>query len=248
MKIALTGTGSMGQAVERLAAARGDVVTARFNTDNPLADVHSRDALQGADVVIDFSLPFLMGDHLERYCALDMHVVIGTTGWYDQVDNLRERTRHCEAGIIYAPNFSLGVALLRHAVREVANLVNRLPEYDVSVHESHHIRKADSPSGTALWLADTLVDRIDRKKVVETETQHGRIDPSRLHVTSNRVGSVVGEHTVSFDSAFDQVRLVHEARNRDGFAFGALKAAEWVKDKKGLYTLDDMFSDWIGRG
>ena len=149
-----------------------------------------------------------------------------------------------EAALLYAPNFSLGVALVLRALRALGPLLDRLPEYDVAVHEAHHTGKVDSPSGTALLLANALLDDLARKTRLEIETQHQPIDPDALHVTSSRLGSVFGEHTVYLDSPFDQITLMHQAKNRQGFAFGALMAAEWLPGRKGLFTLDDLLLDF----
>lgn len=235
----------MGQAVERIAGERGHEVVARFNSSSPLLQAAGPAELNGADVVIDFSRPELALGHIERYCQWGRPAVIGTTGWYDGMDAVRKQVGQSEAAILYAPNFSLGIAILVYALRSVTPLLDKLPEYDAFIHELHHARKLDSPSGTALMLADILVDGLARKTDVETETQHGRIRPEALHVTSTRVGSVVGQHTVGFDSPYDQVTLVHEARNRQGFAFGAVRAAEWLPGRKGLFTLDDVLNEWL---
>ncbi len=245
MKIALVGTGRMGQAVEALARERGHDVVARFNARHPLAAARGIAALHGADVAIDFSLPTLALDHVNLYCRWNQPAVIGTTGWYDALDRVRAWMAQSEAAVLYAPNFSLGVALVLRALRALGPMLDRLPEYDVAVHETHHTGKVDSPSGTALLLAKALLDDLARKTRLETETQHQPIDPDALHVTSSRFGSVFGEHTVYLDSPFDQITLAHQAKNRQGFAFGAVKAAEWLPGRKGLFTLDDLLEDWI---
>lgn len=246
MKIALVGTGQMGRAVEALAEERGHTVSARFNTDAPLTEADGPAALGGAEVVVDFSLPDVALDHLERYCAWDVAAVVGTTGWEEERSQVAEWVAESRAAILYAPNFSLGVALLARALRGVLPLLDRLPEYDAFIHEIHHTRKVDSPSGTAVMLAELLVDGLERKERIDPEAQHGRIAPEALHVSSTRVGGVVGHHTVGFDSPFDVLRFVHEAKDRRGFAFGALKAAEWLPGRRGLFTLDDVLSDWLG--
>ena len=238
----------MGQAVERLAAERGHEVVARFDAGHPLTEAAGPEALQGADVVVDFSLPEVALAHIRRYCRWQAPAVVGTTGWYDALDEVRALVAENEGALLYAPNFSLGVALLARALQTLTPLLDRLPEYDAFLHEVHHVRKVDSPSGTALMLAGLLVDGLGRKARVETETQHGRIDAAALHVTAGRAGSVVGRHTVTFDSPFDQLVLHHEAKTREGFAFGAVKSAEWLAGRKGLYTLDDVLSDWLGAG
>ncbi len=239
MKLALVGTGQMGEAVEVLALQRGHEVAARFNSDEPLLGADTS-AIEGADVAVDFTLPALAADHIERYCRWGIPAVIGTTGWYDRLDAVKGWIDEHDGSILYAPNFSLGVAVLVRALRAVTPLLEALPEFDAFVHEVHHVRKMDSPSGTASMLAGILVEGLSRKTRVETETQHGRIDGEALHVTSSRVGGVFGKHTIGLDSPFDTLELVHEAKNRHGFAFGAVRAAEWLKGRKGLFTLDDV--------
>ena len=241
MNIALVGTGRMGQAVEVLAAERGHTVVARFNAQYPLAAAGGTSTLNGADVAIDFSLPSVALNHIRLYCQWGQAAVVGTTGWHDALDTVRTWVRDSEAAVLYAPNFSLGVALVVRALRGLAPVLDRVPEYDVALHEVHHTGKVDSPSGTALLLAQVLLDGLDRKTHLEAETQHQAIDPAALHVTSTRVGSVFGEHTVYLESPFDRITLAHQAKNRQGFAYGALKAAEWLPGRKGLFTLDNIF-------
>ena len=245
MKLALVGTGQMGKAVEALARERSHDIAARFNSDRRLIDADESE-LEGIDAAIDFSLPSLAVDHIERYCRSGVPAVVGTTGWYERLDQVRGWVAEHDGTILYAPNFSLGVALLVRALRAVTPLLEELPEYDAFVHEIHHVRKVDSPSGTASMLAGILVDGLSRKTRVETETQHGRIDAGALHVTATRVGGVFGKHTIGFDSAFDGIELIHEAKNRQGFAFGAVRAAEWLAGRQGMFTLDDVLEDWIG--
>ncbi len=241
MNIALVGTGRMGQAVEALAAAQGHTVVARFNARHPLTASGSVSVLQGADVVIDFSLPTVVLDHVKLYCQWNQAAVLGTTGWYDHLDTVRTWVNESEAAVLYAPNFSLGVALLVRALRGLVPMLNQVPDYDVALHELHHTGKVDSPSGTALHLARVLLGGLDRKTHLETETQHQPIMPEALHVTSTRVGSVFGEHTVYLESPFDRIMLAHHAKNRQGFAHGALTAAAWIQGRQGLFTLDDLF-------
>ena len=145
--------------------------------------------------------------------------------------------------MLYAPNFSMGVALLARALRAIAPLLDRLPDFDPYVHELHHTRKRDSPSGTALLLGQVLQDGLARKTHLATETQHGPIEPGALHVTSTRAGGVFGEHTVGIDGPFDRITLAHEAKSRDGFAYGALAAAAWLPGHTGLFTLEDMLDE-----
>lgn len=243
MDLALVGTGRMGTAVEEVALERGHRIVSRFSSERPLSD--DAGALEGADVVVDFSLPEVAATHIDRYCRWRVPAVIGTTGWHDRVEEVAGRVREHDACILYAPNFSIGIAMLAHALRAVTPLLDRLPEYDPYIHEVHHVNKVDSPSGTALMLGQILVDALDRKGRVETETQHGRIDDAALHVTSSRAGAVIGEHRITLDSPFDSITLEHRAKNRKGFAFGAVKAAEWLPGRQGMYRMEDMLADLL---
>lgn len=243
MKIALAGTGKTGQAIARLAMENGHDIVARFNSAAPILE--NRVQLAGCDTVIDFSEPRLAISHIKHYCDVGINVVMGTTGWYDQVSQVADLVSAAGIGLVYAPNFSIGVAVLSRVLGRAAQLMDKLPAYDVSVHERHHRFKLDSPSGTALHLANILLDNIDRKKQLATETQHQQIPATDLHVTSQRLGHIFGQHTITFDSPYDELVLTHDAKNRDGFAFGAIRAAEWIAGRKGAYTLDDLLNDWL---
>ena len=247
MRLALIGTGNMGTAVESIAPLHGFEVVARFHIGQPLGSFDKPNELHGVDVAIDFTHPEVALANLERCCRWRLPVVIGTTGWYDQVDVVREWVKTYDASVLYAANFSMGVALLTHCLQNLAPLLDQLPQYDVNVHETHHIQKVDSPSGTALSLASILIDGIDRKRFIETETQHFRIETDALHVTSSRVGNVYGEHTINIHGPHDRLTLSHTATDRIGFAEGALTAARWLIKKRGLYNLSDIFGDWLIR-
>lgn len=236
----------MGQAVAELASRRGHQVVEQFDSERPLVEAGGA-ALSGADVVVDFSLPDVALEHLKTYCEADCRAVVGTTGWYDELDRVSSWVEASEAGILYAPNFSIGVAVMQRALEAVAPFIDRLPEYDAYVHEMHHTRKVDSPSGTAHMLGEVLVKALDRKSYVETEAQHDRIDPEALHVTSTRAGGVFGEHTVGFDSDYDRITIEHRAKSREGFAFGAVQSAEWLQGRTGLFTLDDVLDEWVSQ-
>ncbi len=240
MKIALVGTGRMGKAVEALAAERGHEITARFNTLRPLTSAHGIEDLCGADVAIDFTLPSVASSHFSLYCAWRQPAVIGTTGWYEDVSDLQRLVEESGAAVVHAPNFSLGIAVVMHLLQTAGLLVDRLGEFDATIHEMHHVGKVDRPSGTALHMARTLLSSMTRKKRVKSEPHRGKVDPETLYVTASRVGSVFGAHTVTIDGDFDQIVLTHEAKSRNGFALGALTAAEWLPGRKGLFTLGDV--------
>ncbi|SHK77162.1 4-hydroxy-tetrahydrodipicolinate reductase [Rhodothermus profundi] len=245
MRLALVGTGNMGQAIERLARQQGDEIVARFNTAHPLPVHADVSVLNGADVVMDFSLPHVVRAHIDAYCRWHVPAVIGTTGWYDQLEEVRRLVEASGTALLYAPNFSLGIALLKHILKQLLPLLEQLPDYDLYVHEVHHTRKADSPSGTALMLAHLIVDGLSRKTRIETETQHGRIASNALHVTSTRAGQVFGRHTIGICGPFDELTLEHHAYSRDGFAAGALQAARWLVGRRGFFSLDDMLHEWL---
>jgi len=244
MKLALVGTGQMGQAVAAVAADGPHEVTIRFNSERPFLEAE-RSALADVDLAIDFSLPTLAVPHLRRYCKWHLPVVMGTTGWYNALDDVRALVQQQDASVLYAPNFSIGVAVLFRAVDHVTGLMDELDAYDAFVHELHHTKKADSPSGTAHMLGEQLVEGLDRKDHIDPDAQHQRIDPAAVHVSSTRAGTAFGEHTVAFDSPYDRVSLRHRAKNRRGFAVGALRAAEWLRGRTGLFTLDDVLDDWL---
>jgi 4-hydroxy-tetrahydrodipicolinate reductase len=234
----------MGQAVARVAPDRGHEVVTRFDSERPFLEA-APSALDGVDVAVDFSLPDLAFDHVRQYCEWRQAAVVGTTGWYENLDTVEGLVDEHEASLLYAPNFSIGVAVVRRALEAVTPLLNELDDYDPFVQEVHHTNKVDSPSGTAQILGEALVEALDRKEYVETETQHQRIDPDAVHVTSTRAGSVFGEHTVTFDGPYDQISVKHRAKNRQGFAAGAVRAAEWLQGRQGLFTLEDVLRDWL---
>lgn len=244
MNLALVGTGQMGQTVAEVAAAQGHEVGVHFDSERPFLNA-DRPVLQDVDVAIDFSLPSLAVPHLRRYCEWQLPAVVGTTGWYDELDDVRQLVVKNEASVLYAPNFSIGVAVLSRALDTVARLMDQLEDYDAFVRETHHTKKVDSPSGTARMLGEQILSALERKEYLDPETQHERIDPAALHVTSTRTGTVVGQHTVGFDSPYDQISLNHEAKNRRGFAVGTVRSAEWLLGRTGLYTLDDVLDDWL---
>lgn len=245
MNLALVGTGRMGTAVGELARERGHDVVDRFDEDRMLPA--EGPPAGSIDVFVDFTLPDVVLENIDRYTRWGIPAVVGTTGWYDDLDAVREMVDERGAALLYAPNFSIGVSLLARAVRSLTPLLDALPEYDAFIHEVHHVNKVDSPSGTALMLAEILIDGLERKTRVETETQHRRIDAEALHVTASRAGGVIGKHDITLDSPFDELTLSHHAKNRKGFAFGAVKSAEWLLEgRRGLFTLDDVLVDWIG--
>jgi 4-hydroxy-tetrahydrodipicolinate reductase len=169
--------------------------------------------------------------------------VVGTTGWTKQAQAIQSIVESEGIGLVHASNFSVGVNIMYRLLREAGSLFDRFAEYDVAVHEVHHKDKLDAPSGTALSIADVLLNTIKRKREVLSGSPEGKVRPEELQVTSGRYGAVVGMHRVTFDSMADSIEIVHTAKNRTGFALGAVVAAEWVKDKKGMFTFEDVLAD-----
>ena len=234
MRIALIGYGKMGKEIESAALAAGDTIVQKFDIDRP-ADVAS---LSDADVCIEFSTPETVVGNIQLALKAQKDIVVGTTGWYDRLPDLKKLAVH--SGLLYSANFSVGVNMYFRIVAAASELMRNAQDYDAYIHELHHRQKADSPSGTALRLADIVLKRIDRKTSIATQRMDGKIAPDVLHVTSTRVGTFAGTHTVGFDSEADLIEITHTARSRKGFALGALRAAHWVHGRKGVYTMDDV--------
>lgn len=222
MKIAIIGYGKMGQMIERAALSRGHTIVARISSSEwELQD------LSKADLCIEFTRPDSVLENIQKIAKLKKSIVIGTTGWYDQIEQVRSIVNEKQIGALYSPNFSIGIHLFLHMIEQTSKLMNSFIEYDVAGIEYHHKGKKDSPSGTALEIS---------KKI---EVNMNRIE--KVPFSSVRCGSIPGTHTVIFDSPCDTISISHEARNREGFATGAVQAAEWLKGKQGLFT----FSDYI---
>jgi 4-hydroxy-tetrahydrodipicolinate reductase len=234
MRIAVIGFGKMGHEVEAVAREHGEAVARTFNSQRRVTP----DALADVDMCIEFSTPESALLNIRAAVEARKDIVVGSTGWYDHVPQLRRTVT--ESGILYSPNFSLGMNIFFRIVSRAAELIQNAPEYDAFVHEMHHRQKADSPSGTALRLAELLLQKIERKQRILAQPATGRIESDMLHVASTRAGFLTGTHTVGFDSESDLIELRHIAKNRKGFALGALVAARWLRGRKGVYTMDDV--------
>jgi 4-hydroxy-tetrahydrodipicolinate reductase len=241
VNITLIGYGKMGKEIDRLATDRGIGVIDRVSSRTTLKDAD----IQRSDVAIHFARPDSVVSHVERWAALKKNMVVGTTGWAQEFDTVKSIATEAGIGFVYASNFSIGVNIFYRLVREASKLINRFGEYDAFVHEAHHKDKVDSPSGTALAAAKIIVEHIQRKKTILSDPPQGKIRPDQLQVTSTRAGAIVGTHTVTFDSVADSIELKHSAKNRSGFALGALLAAEWVVDKHGIFTMEDVLAETL---
>lgn len=243
MNIAIVGYGKMGKEIEALARERNITVTKIFTEENnPNGAGLSKDSLKNVDVCIEFTSPISVLSNIESIAEAGKNVVVGTTGWFDKLADVTSLVKESKIGLLYAPNFSLGINLFYQIVSTAAKIFDKFDIYDVAVSETHHKEKVDSPSGTALALGNLIIQSVRRKKEIFHETAHSKVKPEHLHVTSMRVGNVVGRHSVVFDSEADSIELVHTAKNRRGLALGALIAAEWLKGKKGVYTMKDVLA------
>lgn len=244
LKLALVGYGRMGREVEELAQEEGHQVVARLGR----GDLLSPETLGGAEVAVEFTVPGAARATLVGLARAGVPTVTGTTGWYEHLEEVRTAVEEAGTGLVYAPNFSVGVALFRRWVRLAARELDGLPEYDVALHEVHHTGKVDAPSGTARLLAETAVEELARKEGWALGPPEGAPDPRTLWVTSARVGKVPGTHELVVDGPDDQLVLRHEARTRRGFARGALLAAEWILGRTGVHTLDDVLDERLAKG
>jgi 4-hydroxy-tetrahydrodipicolinate reductase len=225
MKIALLGYGKMGKMIETCALATGYEIVARIGRK---ASAEEWQQVQKADVSIDFSHASCLLEHVQFCAAKQQNLIIGTTGWENQEEKVMAEIKKAEIGCLYSANFSVGVQLFISMVQYAAQLMNSFHEYDVGAVEYHHRQKADRPSGTAKYLAQELARQMPRIKDLE--------------VANVRCGFIPGTHTIHFDSPADTITLTHQARDRMGFARGAIRAAEWIKGKQGFYTMQDLLS------
>jgi 4-hydroxy-tetrahydrodipicolinate reductase len=235
MKIALIGYGKMGKTIEKIALERGHKVVSIIDVDNK--DDFRSEAFQRADVAIEFSAPAAAFDNFRQCFAANIPVVAGTTGWLDRLDEVKTICKKEGKTFFYASNYSIGVNLFFALNKYLAKLMNKFPEYDVRLSETHHIHKLDAPSGTALTLADDLLARIDRKK----QWKLGESDqPDDLPVEAIREDEVPGIHEIIYESDADYIQIKHSAKSRAGFALGAVLAAEFTAGKKGFLGMNDL--------
>ena len=251
MKIALIGYGKMGKMIEEIALSRGHEIVSIIDIDN-LQDFDT-EAFRSADVAIEFTAPqAAYGNYLKAW-EQGVKVVSGSTGWMkEHGDDVHLACTEQGKTLFWASNFSIGVAIFSAVNRYLATIMNRFPQYDVQMEETHHVHKLDHPSGTAITLAEEIVERLDRKtdwesgRVIQPDGQvlGNVIGSSRdmLRIDSRREGEVPGIHTIKYDSPEDCITITHDAHSRRGFALGAVLAAEYTKEHSGLLTISDMFT------
>jgi len=249
VNIALIGYGRMGRLIEEIAIQRGHTVSVIVDPNVTAAknDIIEAD-FKAVDVAIDFSHPSVCLANLEKLSALKKNVVMATTGWYDHMETVKKTVKDSGIGFIWSGNFSIGVNAYFRIIKETAKIMNSIKDYDAYVYEVHHNKKADSPSGTAMMIGNILIDNLERKDTIVTEKLDRQIKENELHVASVRAGKIPGTHVVGFDSAFDSIEIKHTARSREGFAVGAVMAAEFLAGKKGFFEIDDLMDTVIGKG
>jgi len=249
MKIALIGYGKMGHMIEQIALERGHEIVSIIDVNNP--DDFDSPAFSSADVAIEFTNPTAAFGNYKRAFAHNVKVVSGSTGWMN--DHKEEVERLCTEGgqtLFWASNFSIGVAIFSAVNRYLAKIMNGFPQYNVAMEEVHHVHKLDAPSGTAISLAEEIIENLDRKNgwvkglqvhADGTRTGSNETTADKLPIASIRRDEVPGIHTVSYDSEADSITITHDAHNRKGFALGAVLAAEYTATHTGLLTTSDLF-------
>lgn len=237
MNIALIGYGKMGKAIDAFAVERGHTITCKISSKN-LSELNPV-ALKWADVAIEFSSPEAALDNVKLCLEAGVPVVCGTTGWLNKIKEIHQLCEEKNGAFLHASNFSLGVNIFFKLNAYLAKMMNGFDTYDVDIKEIHHTQKIDSPSGTAIHLAEDIIKNIERKKVWTIGSVEK--DPHRtIHIESERRDPVPGTHMVHYFSEIDEITITHEAKSRAGFAIGALLAAEWIQGKKGIFSMDDV--------
>lgn len=235
MKCAIIGHGKMGREIERILEERGHSVALIIDEAN--ADELTAENLKGVDVCFEFTTPDTATANVRTVLEAGGRVVCGTTGWLENLAEMKEKAATLGGALFYASNFSIGVNLMFKLNRRLAQLMNQHPEYDVRIEETHHMWKKDSPSGTAITLAEGIIDNLDRKSEWVNEKSERA---EQLEIESFREGMVPGIHTVTYTSADDFLQLNHSIINRRALALGAVVAGEYLADKSGVHTMDDL--------
>lgn len=239
MNIGIIGYGKMGKLIESVAIQKGHKIQAVIDPKTSKRHI-SQETLNNVDVCIDFSHPETALENIDKITALHIPLVMGTTGWYEHLESIKALVKSRGSAFLYSPNFSIGVNLFLKIIEEAALLVDPFDEYDIGGCEVHHSQKADSPSGTSKAIVDVLLKTSTRKTDVHYNSFDRTPKPEELHFSSLRTGFNPGMHSVIFDSLVDTITLTHQARSREGFAKGAVSAAEWLKGKTGFFNMHDL--------
>jgi 4-hydroxy-tetrahydrodipicolinate reductase len=238
MKIALLGYGKMGQVIERIAQERGHQIVLKKDEHN------TYEGLSNADVAIDFSIPAAAVSNISNCFLSNVPVISGTTGWLDHFDEMVSLCKEKNGAFISSSNFSLGVNIFFELNEYLAKMMSKLDSYTISMEEIHHTQKLDAPSGTAISLAKGIIQNssftnwtVDRLKANDSGDSE---QSKQIHIEAKRIGTVPGTHSVTYDSAVDTIEIKHTAHSREGFALGAVIAAEWIVGKQGVFTMKDV--------
>ena len=231
MNIALLGYGKMGKIIEGVALERGHNISFKADSKTSALD------LNNTDVAIDFSLPSTAVKNIKAAIKSNVPIISGTTGWLNQYDEIVDYCATNNGAFLYASNFSLGVNIFFEVNRVLASLIGNYPDYKVDIEEIHHTQKLDAPSGTAITIAEGIINTTDYKNwALEASNTND------IKITSKRIQNVPGTHSVNYNSNVDTIKIKHTAHNRKGFALGAVIAAEWIADKKGVFSMKDVLN------
>ena len=237
MKIALLGYGKMGQELERLIEKSDHEIVLIVDSVEDWQKEGYR--LKEADVAIEFSTPLNVVENIYHCFTAGVPVVVGTTGWHENLEEIKNKCIEQNQSLFYASNYSIGVNLFFDLNRFLARSMAKYEGYEISIEETHHIHKQDAPSGTAITIANDIIQNIGRKDKWVRETSE---KPEEVGIKSFRTENVPGTHVVKYESEIDSIQIIHTAKNRRGFALGAIMAAEFLKDKKGYYEMKDLLS------
>jgi 4-hydroxy-tetrahydrodipicolinate reductase len=235
MKIALIGYGKMGKEIENIALKRNHKIS--FKIDNEKNWKLSKEKLKNTDVAIDFSTPQSVISNIKKCFNANIPVVVGTTGWYEHLEEIKRLCNKTKQTLFFSSNFSIGMNIFFELNKKLASVMSNYNDYDVTIEEIHHIQKLDAPSGTAIILANEIIRNINTKeKWVNNKAQ----SENELEISSIRENKVTGTHKVKYDSDVDSIEIIHTAKSRKGFALGAVLAAEFINRKKGFFEMKDM--------
>ncbi len=237
MKIALIGYGKMGKTIEEIALQRSHEIILKIDINN--LDDFTAQNLSNADAAIEFTGPHSAFENVKKALSFGVPLVCGSTGWLDKFDEIKKLLSEKKGAFIYASNFSIGVNIFFELNKKLALMMTQRPDYEIGLKEIHHIEKKDAPSGTAITLAEQILERNNRKKRWVNENSENVED---LEIISERIDQAPGTHMVKYTSAIDDIEIIHTAHSRKGFALGAVMAAEFIKDKKGLFSMKDVLS------
>ena len=237
MKIALIGYGKMGKAIEEIAVNRGHEIVLKIDEYN-LSDFDKKN-IEAANVAIEFTGPHSAYDNVKKALEFDIPLVCGSTGWLEKLDEIKKLCTDRNGSFIYASNFSVGVNIFFEINKKLAALMILQKDYEVQITEVHHTQKKDAPSGTAITIAEQILENLKRKK---TWVNYISDNIEDLEIISERIDPAPGIHKVKYSSAVDDIEIIHTAHSRQGFALGAVLAAEFIQDKKGIFSMKDVLS------